>query len=162
MPKMHKFFWPSLYQDFARNKYLWSAGCVLSRPVVPGCAGCAMAHPDICRSVNPISTKGTDYAHLITTGTPGFSDLPTALLSVISHLHSLDSNQCCRFKSLSYYRHLTTSPSFGRPDSWGVAFRRRQLSALRMMEMPLDGDKYDWLLYLQTLTQTENQSQFKM
>ena len=24
---------------------------------------------------------GTDYAHLITTGTPGFSDLPTALLS---------------------------------------------------------------------------------
>ena len=24
---------------------------------------------------------GTDYAHLITTGTPGFSDLPTALVS---------------------------------------------------------------------------------
>ena len=24
---------------------------------------------------------GTDYAHLITTGTPGFSDLPTALYS---------------------------------------------------------------------------------
>ena len=24
---------------------------------------------------------GTDYAHLITTGTPGFSDLPNALLS---------------------------------------------------------------------------------
>ena len=23
---------------------------------------------------------GTDFAHLITTGTPGFSDLPTALL----------------------------------------------------------------------------------
>jgi hypothetical protein len=23
---------------------------------------------------------GTDYAHLITTGTPGFSDLPTALI----------------------------------------------------------------------------------
>ena len=23
---------------------------------------------------------GTDYAHLITTGTPGFSDLPTALV----------------------------------------------------------------------------------
>ena len=27
---------------------------------------------------------GTDYAHLITTGTPGFSDLPTALL-IYSH-----------------------------------------------------------------------------
>ena len=25
--------------------------------------------------------RGTDYAHLITTGTPGFSDLPTALKS---------------------------------------------------------------------------------
>ena len=27
---------------------------------------------------------GTDYAHLITTGTPGFTDLPTALVKVIS------------------------------------------------------------------------------
>ena len=35
---------------------------------------------DFGRSVNPISTtRGTDYAHLITTGTPGFSELPTAL-----------------------------------------------------------------------------------
>ena len=50
------------------------------RAVVPGCAGCAMAHPDFGRSVNPISTRGTDYAHLITSGTPGFSDLPTSLL----------------------------------------------------------------------------------
>ena len=30
----------------------------LLRPVVPGCAGCAMAHPDFGRSVNPISTRG--------------------------------------------------------------------------------------------------------
>ena len=29
----------------------------------------------------PGGTLGTDYSHLITTGTPGFSDLPTALLS---------------------------------------------------------------------------------
>ena len=28
------------------------------RPVVPGCAGFAMAHPDFCRLVNPISTRG--------------------------------------------------------------------------------------------------------
>ena len=40
-----------------------------------------MAPPDFGRSVNPISTRGTDYAHLIITGTPGFSDLPTALPS---------------------------------------------------------------------------------
>ena len=47
------------------------------RGVVPGGA---MAPPDFGRSVNPISTRGTDYAHLITTGTPGFSNLPTALI----------------------------------------------------------------------------------
>ena len=52
----------------------------------------------------------------------------------------------CRFKSQPYYRHLTATPSFGRADSWGVAFRRRQLSALQTMELPLDGDKYDSLL----------------
>ena len=40
------------------------------RPVVPGCARCAMAQPDFGRSVNPISTRGTDFAHLITTGIP--------------------------------------------------------------------------------------------
>ena len=28
------------------------------RPVIPGCAGCAMAHPDFGRSADPISTKG--------------------------------------------------------------------------------------------------------
>ena len=52
-----------------------------SRGVVPGGAGGAMEPPDFGRSVNPISTRGTDNAHLITTGTPGFSDLPTALRS---------------------------------------------------------------------------------
>ena len=29
---------------------------------------------------------GTDYAHLITTGTPGFSDLSTALYTAIIHM----------------------------------------------------------------------------
>ena len=38
-----------------------------------------MATPDFGISANPISTRGTDYARLITTGTPEFSDLPTAL-----------------------------------------------------------------------------------
>ena len=31
---------------------------VQCRPVFPGCAGCAMAHLDFGRSVNPISTRG--------------------------------------------------------------------------------------------------------
>ena len=50
------------------------------RPVVPGGPGVAMAPPDFGRSYNPISTRRkADYAHQITTGTPGFSDLSTVL-----------------------------------------------------------------------------------
>ena len=49
--------------------------------VVPGGARGTMAPPDFGRSVNLISTRGTNYAHLITAGTPGFSDLPTVLHS---------------------------------------------------------------------------------
>ena len=63
-----------------------------SRGVVPGGAGVAMAPPDFGRSVNPISTRGTDYAHLISTGTPGFSDLPTALWSKLKKSANFDSN----------------------------------------------------------------------
>ena len=54
------------------------------RGVVLGGAGGFMAPPDFGRSVNPISTRGTDFALLITTGTPGFSDLLTALTYVIN------------------------------------------------------------------------------
>ena len=50
------------------------------RPVVPGSAGGAMAPPIFGTSVNPISTKGADYAPHITTGTPRFSDRPTVLM----------------------------------------------------------------------------------
>ena len=47
------------------------------RDVVPGCAGCARAHPDFGRSVNPISTRGDRLCP--PTGTPRFSDLQTSL-----------------------------------------------------------------------------------
>ena len=53
----------------------------VNRPVVPGGAEGAMAPPVFGRSVNPISTRGTDYAHIITIGIPGFSVLPTALVN---------------------------------------------------------------------------------
>ena len=39
----------------------------------------ATAPPDFERSANPISTRGVEYVHHITTGPPGFSELPTAL-----------------------------------------------------------------------------------
>ena len=52
------------------------------RGVVPGGAGGAMAqwHTQILADQLTLSQAGgTDYAHLITTGIHGFSDLPTAL-----------------------------------------------------------------------------------
>ena len=56
-----------------------SLGLHITRGVVLGGAqGCHVG-----RSVNPISTRrGPDYAHLITTGTPGFSYFPTALRGI--------------------------------------------------------------------------------
>jgi hypothetical protein len=50
------------------RKHLGS-GC---RPVIPGCAGGALAPPDFYRSVNPISTKGADYAHQKILAPPDF------------------------------------------------------------------------------------------
>ena len=51
------------------------------RPVVPGGAGGAMPwHPQIMADQLTLSQPGgEDYAHHINTGTPEFSDLPTAL-----------------------------------------------------------------------------------
>ena len=39
----------------------------------------ASAPPMFGRTVNPISTRGADYAHHSTSSPPGFSDLATAL-----------------------------------------------------------------------------------
>ena len=49
------------------------------RGVFPMGAGGAMAPPDFGRSVNPISTTGGRLCPPNSTGTPGFSDLSTAL-----------------------------------------------------------------------------------
>ena len=38
-----------------------------------------MAHPDFADQLTLFQPGGTDYAHIITTGTPRFSDLPMAL-----------------------------------------------------------------------------------
>ena len=50
------------------------------RGVVPGLAEGAMAPPDFGRPLNPISAKGGTLFPPNNTGTPGFSDLPTALI----------------------------------------------------------------------------------
>ena len=59
------------------------------RPVVPGGAG---GDPQILADQLTLSQPGGgDYAHYITTGTPGFSDLPTALV-LITYQHDKDGN----------------------------------------------------------------------
>ena len=70
-------------------------GC---RPCV--CQGCH-GTPDFVRSVNPISTRGTDYAHLITTATTGFSDLLMTLWSSIAHYYLFQDKLLLLEKSLN-------------------------------------------------------------
>ena len=48
--------------------------------VVSGWAEWALAHPYFGRSVNPSPTKGTDYAHHITSSPPGFKNLTKSLI----------------------------------------------------------------------------------
>ena len=45
-----------------------------------GWSGWALAHPEFGSSVNPITTRGADYAHLITAISPGFEN-PAASLN---------------------------------------------------------------------------------
>ena len=47
--------------------------------VASGWAGWALAHPEFGVSVNPIPTKGVDYAHHITACPPGFENLVASL-----------------------------------------------------------------------------------
>jgi hypothetical protein len=62
-------------------------------------AGDAMAPPDFGRSVNLLSTRGKYHAHQINTGppTPGFSDLPTALLCVAGVKNVISDWRPCHF-----------------------------------------------------------------
>ena len=57
------------------NVYLLSAAA-------SGWAGWALAHPEFWSSVNPITTRGADYAHHITASQPGF-EIPAASLLLV-------------------------------------------------------------------------------
>jgi len=48
-----------------------------------GRAGWALAHPEFGSSVNPITTRGADYAHHITASPPRF-EIPAASLQLIT------------------------------------------------------------------------------
>ena len=47
-----------------------------------GWAGRALAHPEFGSSVNPITTRGADYAHHITASPPGFENPGVSLNSI--------------------------------------------------------------------------------
>ena len=59
---------------------------VILSAAASGWAGWALAHPEFGSSVNPITTRGADYAHHITASPPG-SENPVASLTIIVFLH---------------------------------------------------------------------------
>ena len=54
-------------------------GTYLCSAAASGWAGWALAHPEFGSSVNPITTRGADYAHHITASPPGFENPAAAL-----------------------------------------------------------------------------------
>ena len=74
--KFSQYFYNVWQNDNGNPPKFGNSRTALIRPVVPGCAGCAKYFADQLTLFQP---GGTDYAHLITTGIPRFSDLPTAL-----------------------------------------------------------------------------------
>ena len=54
--------------------------------VASGWAGLALANPEFGSSVNPFTTRGADYAHLITASPPGFEN-PAASLCIHLLIH---------------------------------------------------------------------------
>ena len=70
---------------------------------------CFMAIPDIGRSVKPISTRLVDYAYHITTCTPGFSDLPTALFFAAGRVIMINLG-CQASRRILPFLYLDVSP----------------------------------------------------
>ena len=62
-----------------------SLGYSAVMPLNNGLAGWALAHPEFGSSVNPITTRGADYAHHITASPPGFENPAASLQCVITH-----------------------------------------------------------------------------
>ena len=54
-----------------------------------GWAGWALAHLEFGSSVNPITTRGADYAHHITASPPGFENPAASLQKTIFYLNIL-------------------------------------------------------------------------
>jgi hypothetical protein len=99
-----------------------------SRPVVPGGVGVPWHLQILANQLTLSQPGGTDYAHHITAGTPGFSDLPTALTSTNSCDSSADFSRrpdlIYNPYDQSYFsfnqnqaESFSSSPGFSNPDS---------------------------------------------
>ena len=54
-----------------------------------GWAGWALAHPEFGISVNPITSRGADYAHHITASPPGFENPEASLFGICTYTISI-------------------------------------------------------------------------
>ena len=86
------FAWSSSQSDFRKRRVLVTTQCTMFPDLIKilHLAISGLLEPkipwysqNIVRLVNPISTWGANYAHHITTGLPGFWDLPTALPTIV-------------------------------------------------------------------------------
>ena len=79
----------------------------LSSDAASGWAGWALAHPEFWSSVNPIPTRGTDYAHHITARPPRFENLTASLRTMLETFQS--QNQTLQLHC-SYLNHKSYKP----------------------------------------------------
>jgi hypothetical protein len=77
---------------------LGSAWSLVSSAAASEWAGWALAHPEFGSSVNPITTRGADYAHHITASPPGFENPAAALVSTHKKLFkkNISSKKDCK------------------------------------------------------------------
>ena len=75
-----QFFWPKIYLLLYPSLGNLTTHIAMLQGCRPwGCRECHGTPQILADQLTLFQPGGTDYAHLITTGTPGFSDLPTAL-----------------------------------------------------------------------------------
>ena len=69
--------------------FLKVASTLQGSDAASGWAGCALAHPEFWSSVNPITTRGADYAHHITASPPGFENPEASLFGICTYTISI-------------------------------------------------------------------------
>ena len=70
-----------------------------------GWAGWALAHPEFGSSVNPITTRGADFAHHITASPPGFENPAASLIGISKKLFAF-ANSHLIYKDAARFSNL--------------------------------------------------------